>query len=216
MKAMKNIFTIFAFASLSLAGNWTHAQESTVSVQLTVPDGGWKIRIVQVYQNSTHLLAFSKLERHRGPAIQVISQAKDSVKIPSPKLPVRHFVLGKTWNWPNKEPYTFLSGTKEISKKVAGAKLVFQMSGIGPNASQVIATKVNYIVVYKKEVFTDGKTRQGETLEQLAMRHCKELGASPPSVLRIINGFAAKFPKGNVPKLKALPEVKYIEMDQGF
>ena len=216
MKAMKNIFTIFAFASLSLAGNWTQARESTVSVQLTVPEGGWKIRIVQVYQTPTHLLSVSKLERSPGLAIQVISQAKDSVKVKAPKLPVRHFVLGKTWNWPNKEPYTFLSGTKEISKKVAGAKLVFQTSGIGPNASQVIATKVNYIVVYKKEVFTDGKTRQGETLEQLAMRHCKELGASPPSVLRIINGFAAKFPKGNVPKLKALPEVKYIEMDQAF
>jgi hypothetical protein len=75
---------------------------------------------------------------------------------------------------------------------------------------------VSYIVVYKKEIFTDGKTKRGETLQQLAERHCKELGASPPSVLRIINGFAAKFPSRNVPNLKALLEVKYIEMDQGF
>ena len=210
---MKNIFTIFAFASLSLAGNWTHAQESTVSVQLTVPDGGWKIRIVQVYQNSTHLLAVSKLERHRGPAIQVISQAKDSVKVKAPKLPVRHFVLGKTWNWLNKEPVTFLSDPKELSKPIAGAKLVFQAKA---KPAPKVPNKINYIVVYKKEVFTEGKNKQGETLEQLAKRHCKELGASPPSVLRIINGFAAKFPAGNVPKLKALPEVKYIEKDQVF
>ena len=39
---------------------------------------------------------------------------------------------------------------------------------------------------------------------------------APPSVLRIINGFAAKFPAGNAPKLKALPQVKYIEKDQVF
>jgi hypothetical protein len=211
MKAMKNIFTILAFASFSLASNLAHAQESTVSVQLTVPDGGWKIRIDQVYQTPTHLLAVSKLERSPGLAIQVISQAKASVKIKAPKLPVRHYVLGKTWNWPNKEPYTFLSDPKELPKKVAGAKLVFQAK-----PKENATAKVSYIVVYKKEIFTDGKTKRGETLQELAKRHGEELGASPPSVLRIINGFAAKFPSGNVPKLKALPEVKYIEMDQGF
>ena len=213
MKARKNIFTILAFASLSLASNWTQARESTVSVQLMVPDGGWKIRIDQVYQTSTHLLAVSKLERSPGLAIQVISQAKDSVKVKAPKLPVRHFVLGKTWNRPNKEPVTFLSDPKELSKPIAGAKLVFQGKA---NPVPKVPTKINYIVVYKKEVFTEEKNKQGETLEQLAKRHCKELGASPPSVLRIINGFAAKFPAGNIPKLKALPEVKYIEKDQVF
>jgi len=210
---MKKIFTILVFACLSFAGNSVHAQDSTVSVQLGVPDGGWKIRIVQVYQTSTHLLAVSKLERSPGPAIQVISQVKDSVKVKAPKLPVRHYVLGKTWNWTNNLPYAFLSDPKELTKKVAGAKLVFQAKA---KPKKNATAKVSYIVVYKKEIFTDGKTKQGETLQQLAKRHCKELGASSPSVLRIINGFAAKFPAGNVPKLKALPEVKYIEMDQAF
>ena len=212
---MKNTLKILAFACLSFAGNWVHAQDSTVSVQLGVPDGGWKIRIEQVYQTPTHLLAVSKLERSPGPAIQVISQVKDSVKVKAPELPVRHYVLGKTWNWSNGKPesYAFLSDPKELSKKVAGAKLIFQAKA---KPAPKVPNKINYIVVYKKEVFTDGKTKQGETLQELSKRHCKELGASPPSVLRIINGFAAKFPKGNVPKLKDLPEVKYIEMDQGF
>ena len=190
-----------------------YSQDSTVSVQLTVPDGGWKIRIVQVYQTPTHLLVLSELKRHRGPAIQVISQAKDSVKVKAPKLPIRHFVFGKTWNWHNKEPYSFLSNPKDFSKSATGAKLIFQAQA--KPAAKVPAI-VSYIVVYKKEIFTDGKTKQGETLQQLAKRHCEELGASSPSVLQIINGFAAKFPSSNVPKLKALPEVKYIEMDQGF
>ncbi len=210
---MKNIFTILAFACLSLAFNWAHARESTVSVQLTVPDGGWKIRIVQVYQTSTHLLAVSELKRHQGPAIQVISQVKDSVKVKAPKLPVRHYVLGKTWNWPDKEPFTFLSNPKELSKPIAGAKLIFQAQA---KPAPKVAAMVPYIVVYKKEIFIDGKTKQGETLRALAKRHCEELGASSPDMIEIINGFVAKFPSGNVPKLKALPEVKYIEMDQGF
>ena len=214
---MKNNGSALLTSVILLLGTFhqAYAQASTVSVQLTVPDGGWKIRIVQVYQTPTHLLALSELKRLRGPAIQVISQAKDSIKVLTPKLPVRHYVLGKTWNWPNKEPYTFLSGPKELSKKVAGAKLVFQAKAKAkpvPKATNM----VSYIVVYKKEIFSDGKTKQGVTLQELSKRHCEELGASPPSVLRIINGFAAKFPSGNVPKLKALPEVKYIEMDQGF
>ncbi len=203
----------FAFACFSLAGTWTQARESTVSVQLTVPDGGWKIRIDRVYQTPTHLLAVSKLERNPSLAIQVISQAKDSVKVKAPKLPVRHFVLGKTWNWPNQEPYSFLSDPEELTKPIAGAKLVFQAKAKpAPKAPY----KINYIVVYKKEIFTDGKTKQGENLRTLAKRHCEELGASSPDILEIINGFVAKFPAGNVPKLKALPEVKYIEKDQVF
>ena len=113
------------------------------------------------------------------------------------------------------ESYAFLSDPKELPKKIAGAKLIFQAKAKAKPAPKV-ATMVTYIVVYKKEIFTDGKNKQGESLEQLAKRHCEELGASPPSVLRIINGFAAKFPSRNVPKLKALPEVKYIEMDQAF
>ena len=212
---MKNILKILAFASLSFAGNWVHAQDSTVSVQLGVPDGGWKIRIVQVYQTSTHLLAVSKLERSPGPAIQVISQVKDSVKVKAPELPVRHYVLGKTWTWSNGKPesYAFLSDPKELPKKVAGAKLIFQAKA---NPAPKVATMVTYIVVYKKDIFTKGKTKQGETLRAIAKRHCKELGASSPDMLEIINGFVAKFPAGNVPRLKALPEVKYIEMDQAF
>ena len=210
---MRKIFTFFAFACFSLAGNWTHARESTVSVQLTVPDGGWKVRIDRVYQTPTHLLAVSKLERNPGLAIQVISQAKDSVKVKVPKLPVRYFVLGKTWNWPNQEPVTFLSDPKELPKPIAGAKLVFQAKA---KPAPKAPNKINYIVVYKKEFFTDGKTKEGENLRTLAKRHCEELAASSPDILEIINGFVAKFPADNVPKLKALPEVKYIEKDQVF
>lgn len=200
------ILTFFLILAMS---QQTHAQASTVSVRLKVPDGGWKIQISQVYQTRSHLLAVSELKRHSGPAIQVISEVKDSVKVRAPKLPVQHFVLGKTWNWPNKGPYTFVSGPKEFSKHIAGAKLIYQA-----NLNDKATAKSRYIVVYKKEIFSDGITKQGETLHQLAKRHCKELGGSTPRVLGIINGFAAEFPTENLSKLKTFPEVKYVEKDR--
>ena len=189
--------------------NQSHAQTSTVSVQLKVPDGGWKIQIVKVYQTRTHLLAVSELKRQQGLSIQVISEIKDSVKVRASKLPVKHYILGKTWNWQNKEPYSFVSGQKELAKHIAGARLVYEAK---PNDK--VAGKSRFIVVYKKEIFTNGKTKQGETLQQLAKRHCEELGGSSPRVLGIINGFAAEFPAEKLPKLKGLPEVKYVEKDR--
>ena len=189
-----------------------YARESTVSVQLTVPDGGGRSASTRFTNPNSSVGCFEARTKPRsGHSGHQSSQGL--VKAKAPKLPVRHLILGKTWNWANKEPYSFLSDPKELSKPIAGAKLVYQAKA---KPAPKVPAMVNYIVVYKKEIFTDGKTKQGETLQELAKRHCKELGASPPSVLRIINGFAAKFPAGNVPKLKALPEVKYVEMDQGF
>ena len=180
-----------------------------MSVRLKVPDGGWKIQIVKVYQTRTHLLAVSELKRKGELAIQVISEVKDSVKVRASELPVKHIVLGKTWNWEYKEPFTFVSGEKELAKHISGTKLVYEAK---PNDK--VAGKSRYIVVYKKEIFTNGKTKQGETLQQLAKRHCEELGGSSPRVLGIINGFAAEFPAEKLPKLKGLPEVKYVEKDR--
>ena len=189
--------------------NPSHAQTTRISVQLKVPDGGWSVRIAKVYQSPGHLIAVSELKRQSGPAIQVIREVKDSVKVRAAKLPVKHYVLGKTWSWQNIEPYVFVSGQKELAKHIAGARLVYEAK-----QSDKVAGKSRYIVVYKKEIFTNGKTKQGETLQQLAKRHCKELGGSSPRVLGIINGFAAEFPSDKLPKLKGLSEVKYVEIDR--
>ena len=109
MKFIRKIFMFFAFACFQLErALGLQARESTVSVQLTVPDGGWKIRIDRVYQTPTHLLAVSKLERSQGLAIQVISQAKDSVKVKAPEiLQCDISSLGKLGIGPTKRPYSF-------------------------------------------------------------------------------------------------------------
>ncbi len=58
-----------------------------------------------------------------------------------------------------------------------------------------------------------GKTKAGETLEQLAKRHAKQFDGKLGRVLKIINGYSASFSPAAVEKLKKQPEVKYIEKD---
>lgn len=123
---MRKIFTFFAFACFSLAGNWTHARESTVSVQLTVPDGGWKVRIDRVYQTPTHLLAVSKLERNPGLAIQVISQAKDSVRLRPRNFPCDISSLGKLGIGPTKSLLLFFPTRRNFPNPSPGQNSFFK------------------------------------------------------------------------------------------
>lgn len=191
------------------------AQRSTgsakVAIRLQVPDGGWRVRITQVYQTKTELLAVSELSRASGMAIQVISTVQDSVEVQAPALRVKHLVLGKTWGWENKEPHTFLKDKAQLTKQLAGAKQIYQRNA--PAKEAAIAARMKYIVMYRKEIFTNSRTTKGESLEQIAKRHCREFGGSPPQVLNIINGFAADFPASGIEKLKKQQEVKLVEKD---
>ena len=144
-------------------------------------------------------------------AIQVISTIQDSVQVQAPAAAVKHLVLGKTWGWENKEPHTFLKDKGQLAKQLTGAKQIYQRNA--PAKEAATATKSRYIVVYRKEIFTNGKTTKGESLEQIAKRHCREFGGGGAKVLKIINGFAADFPASGIEKLKRRQEVKYVEKD---
>jgi hypothetical protein len=191
------------------------AQQSTgstkVTIKLQVPDGGWRVQITQVHQTKTGLMAVSELSRVPGMAIQMISTVQDSVEVQTPVLPVKHLVLGKTWGWENQEPHTFLKDKGQLAKQLTGAKQIYQRNASAKEAAD--AARLRYIVVYRKEIFTNGETSKGESMEQIAKRHCREFGGSPPQVLKIINGFAADFPASGIEKLKNRQEVKYVEKD---
>ena len=79
--------------------------------------------------------------------------------------------------------------------------------GGGPQIGKVLAE------LGKETAFVDGKTKAGETLEQLAKRHAKQFDGKLGRVLKIINGYSASFSPAAVEKLKKQPEVKYIEKD---
>jgi hypothetical protein len=140
-----------------------------------------------------------------GIGLTVISKAKDSVKVKAPALPVKHFILGKTWNW-SKEKYHFLKDRKELEKFVEQAKAKRIYTRTEPAAM--------YIVMYKKEIFQNGKTRMGETLEELARRHAKEFDGELGRILKIINGYSIRLTPENARRLGRLPEVRNIEEDR--
>ena len=186
-------------------------KKTVISLQVTVPTSGWNLSIQEVYQIEKELWVISHLTSKGGIALQVISQVKDSVSIPKSSLPVKHFITGKRWNWKNKEPYQFLKDRKKIDQelKKQKAKLVYRR----PVKKQSANPLGQYIVVYKKTAFVDGKTKAGETLEQMAKRHTKQFNGKLGRVLKIINGYSASFSPAAVEKLKKQPEVKYIEKD---
>ena len=98
----------------------------TITVSITVPDTGWRVKVSEVYQVGDELWAIAVLSRD--PAViaaQMISTASDTVSVTAPDLPVKVYLLGKSWRWPNDEPYTFLASLEEIVSSLRGAKKLY-------------------------------------------------------------------------------------------
>ncbi len=110
------------YANTGPAGN--NIQE--ISVILTVPDTAWSISIDEVFRVKDELWVIAILQRLPLMAAQVISSAADRVKIDAPALPVKHFILGKTWQWQNEETYTFLKNRDEIAEQLKSAFLLYK------------------------------------------------------------------------------------------
>jgi hypothetical protein len=49
----------------------------------------------------------------------------------SPDLPLRYFVIGKTWHWKNQEPYIFIENLKQIEKALKSGKLLYKTATPG-------------------------------------------------------------------------------------
>lgn len=101
------------------------AKEQTITVTVKVPDGAWKLEIAEVYATSNEVIVVSQLSRPEDMmGIQVISEASQSIKVKLPALPVKYYIVGKTWGWKNDEGYEFVKERKEVDAKVKGAKKI--------------------------------------------------------------------------------------------
>ena len=85
----------------------SHVTTTKVSVQLKVPSSGWTIRITDVYEFEAEVWVAARL-CPAGFGVDVISTVRDSVTIPETTKDVKYFILGRTWNWDNSEPYEFV------------------------------------------------------------------------------------------------------------
>ena len=102
------------------------AEKREIAVSVTVPDAAWKLRIDEVWQVKKELWVVATVSRDAGViGAQVISTLKALVKVEAPDLPVKVFVVGKTWNWGNDEPHTFIKSRKEILKDLATGKMLY-------------------------------------------------------------------------------------------
>ena len=120
----------FYFALLfSLAGIASCSGEESreITVEIQAPDGGWSISIEKVYRVEEELWVISRLQRSPGMAIQQITTVSDRVEVAAPThLTVRHWILGKTWNWENETDARFISSLDSLEEALQDAQLIYE------------------------------------------------------------------------------------------
>ncbi|MGB0744709.1 MAG: M16 family metallopeptidase, partial [Opitutales bacterium] len=101
-------------------------KDRSVSVRIDTPHPGWKIRIEKIFRAKDSLIVVSRLSESGGIAAQVITAVADKVEMPlDAEIPVRHYVLGKTWNWGGTGDYTFIDSMDKIGTALNNAELIY-------------------------------------------------------------------------------------------
>jgi hypothetical protein len=101
----------------------TYAIEQKLMVSMDTPSTAWSVRIIEAYQSKDSIIVVAEL-KSGGIGGAAITRVTDTISIDAVKLPVKYYVLGKTWNWPNKG-YTFFKDRKSLDKKLNAAKRIF-------------------------------------------------------------------------------------------
>jgi zinc protease len=121
----RSIITLLA--ALLFSTTLLRAEEREITVTLTVPDAAWVIFINEVHEVKNEIWVISTVSRDPDMmGAQVISVVKASVKCAAADLPVKHFVIGKTWGWKYEEPYTFINNLKELERELKYGKLLYK------------------------------------------------------------------------------------------
>ena len=105
------------------------ADEKEIKVRLSVPDTTWTVVIDEVHKIGNELWVLASVsQKSHVMGAQVITTVEDSLKLTAPDLPVKYFLTGKTWNWENEEPYTFIDNPDEIREELKSGKLLYKKS----------------------------------------------------------------------------------------
>ena len=108
------------------------ADEKEITVKLTVPDTAWTIAIDEVHRVGNELWVISTVSQNPDlMGAQVISTVQASLRLEAPDLPMKYFIIGKTWNWKNDEPYTFINDLSQIEKDLKSGKLLYKAAKPG-------------------------------------------------------------------------------------
>jgi zinc protease len=101
-----------------------------ITVRLDTPDAAWRIEIEKIYRTTESIVVLSQLSRpSEAMAAQVISTVADTVQInkidASADVPVRHYIVGKTWNWGDTGEFSFIESAETLTEALVGAELLY-------------------------------------------------------------------------------------------
>jgi hypothetical protein len=114
-----------AFILITLIlGSSVFAQEAgkLITVSLNAPNPGYSIKIQSVYQNhqSTFIYAYIIQPDPEMNYAAVITNIKDSVRIPKETDVVKVYITGKDWNWSDENDYIFVEDKQEFEEITKG------------------------------------------------------------------------------------------------
>jgi hypothetical protein len=119
---MTILLSVLIFSTIVIASN-----EMEITVALTVPDTAWVISIDEVRKVNNEIWVISKVSKNPDVmGAQVISTIEASAVIDPVDLPVRHFIIGKTWDWENEEPYTFIKSIEKLESNLKDSELLYK------------------------------------------------------------------------------------------
>ena len=103
------------------------SDEKEVTVRLAVPDTTWAVAIEEIHKIGNELWVIASVAQDPDMmGAQVITTVEDSLKLAAPDLPVKFFVIGKTWNWENEESYSFIESLDKIEEELKSGKLLYK------------------------------------------------------------------------------------------
>ena len=106
------------------------ADEREIVVELTVPDTTWEIAIDEVHRVGNELWVISTVAQDPDRmGAQVISKVRAALRLQAPDLPVKHFIMGKSWDWQNPEPYRFIDELGQIRAELQTGELLYRRTG---------------------------------------------------------------------------------------
>lgn len=88
----------------------------TVSLSFDTPSAGWSLEPVSAHRVQDEHWVIFELSPPEGMAAQVISEVSATAEFAGADLPIRSFVLGKTWNWDSETDATFIESIDEIQE----------------------------------------------------------------------------------------------------
>lgn len=96
------------------------SQTRTIELTLDTPTPGWSAEVQSVHRVDSELWVIYRLTPPEGIVAQMISTTQAHCSVNAPEdLPVKHFVIGKTWSWKSNPEVQFVDSKSSLEEALA-------------------------------------------------------------------------------------------------